>query len=394
MIDQGAGSLMEAWDPSLKSNLTYSHPWAAAPVIDVTKGVFGLEPTAPGWSRFTVAPQPGTLGHASLTTPTVRGQVATSFVNDPVDGLVLTMTSPANTVADVVLPRVAGGHDEVLSVDGQDVPTTADGSLLHADVGSGTHTISVHVLTLDAPAASFDVPVFPGQPAGTIGVAQTVTVTNSGTIPLKVSRVRIKDADGQSKGDFLVADEDCTDGEVAPGAACTVLVRFAPGREDAVSHETLELTDNSPAGVDSVALTATSTRRPGGADGGEGPQGEQGPQGPQGANGPAGQQGPAGAAGRKGDRGAKGPKGDPGRDAKVVCKVTTVKRKQRVTCKVTLVKASGAKRTTKSARARLTRNGRTVATGHVARLRPNRHVKRGARYTLHVGKRAFAIRLR
>jgi alpha-L-rhamnosidase len=421
MIDQGAGSVMEAWDPSLKSNTTYSHPWAAAPVINVTKGIFGLSPVDAGWSRFTIAPQPGTLGRASLTTPTVRGEIDTSFTNDA-DGLALTMTSPANTVAAVVLPRVAGG-DETISVDGIDVPTTTDdASLLHADVGSGTHTITVHVLTPGGgsdPAASFDVPVFPDQAQGTIGPVQKATVTNTGAAPLIVSRARIVDADGLSSGDFLVADESCSDDAVAPGATCTVLVRFAPSREGAVSHESLVLTDNSPLGRESAPLTATSTGLPQGPKGDQGdkgdtgatgetgpagdtgPAGATGPAGPTGAIGPMGATGPTGAKGdigAKGDAGPAGPKGAtgaPGRDARVTCKVTTARGKQEVTCKVTQVKASAKSvRAVKASSVRLTRNGRAYAKGHLGSLHMTHRVERGTRYTLRIGKLALAIRLK
>ena len=33
MIRLGAGSTTEAWDPSQKPNMTFSHPWAASPVL-------------------------------------------------------------------------------------------------------------------------------------------------------------------------------------------------------------------------------------------------------------------------------------------------------------------------------------------------------------------------
>lgn len=148
MIELGAGAVMEAWDPSLKPNTSFSHPWAASPVINVAKGVFGLRPIEAGWGRFAVAPQPGTLGRASLTTPTVRGTVGASFTRSEEEGLVLELTAPANTVAVVTLPRDPGGRPlepgeaEALYVDGRAVPTTVDGDVLRAEVGSGDHSIT------------------------------------------------------------------------------------------------------------------------------------------------------------------------------------------------------------------------------------------------------------
>ena len=44
MIAQGAGSPMEAWDPALKSNTTYSHPWAGSPAYLVYRATMGIRP--------------------------------------------------------------------------------------------------------------------------------------------------------------------------------------------------------------------------------------------------------------------------------------------------------------------------------------------------------------
>ena len=73
MIALGAGSPMEAWDPSLKSNTTFSHPWAGSPAYLVYRGALGIEALEPGYTRFAVRPQPGGLTHAEGVTPTVRG---------------------------------------------------------------------------------------------------------------------------------------------------------------------------------------------------------------------------------------------------------------------------------------------------------------------------------
>ena len=66
MIKVGAGATMEAWDPSLKSNLTYSHPWAASPAYNVPQGMFGIRPTTPGYATFDVRPQPASVEWAGV----------------------------------------------------------------------------------------------------------------------------------------------------------------------------------------------------------------------------------------------------------------------------------------------------------------------------------------
>ncbi|MGC4064994.1 MAG: family 78 glycoside hydrolase catalytic domain [Polyangiaceae bacterium] len=50
MIQDGAGATAEAWDSTLKSNLTYSHPWAASPAFLIPEGLFGI-PSCPAGIR-------------------------------------------------------------------------------------------------------------------------------------------------------------------------------------------------------------------------------------------------------------------------------------------------------------------------------------------------------
>ena len=60
----------------------------------------------------------------------------------------------------------------------------------------------------------------------------------------------------------MIADDGCGSATVPAGAACTVLVRFAPARESVTSHETLTLGDDSAEGAHAVDLTGTSVPAP------------------------------------------------------------------------------------------------------------------------------------
>jgi hypothetical protein len=104
MIRLGAGSTMEAWDPSQKSNLTYSHPWAASPAFNVPAGLFGIQPTSVGYGTFQVRPQPGDLERASITVPSVRGKISAAFDHDARGRTELSVTVPGNTTATVHVP--------------------------------------------------------------------------------------------------------------------------------------------------------------------------------------------------------------------------------------------------------------------------------------------------
>jgi alpha-L-rhamnosidase len=154
MIDLGAGSAMEAWDPSIKGNLSYSHAWAAGPDFVVPRDLFGISPLTPGWGTILIAPQPGDLAKGTFTEPTARGQVTESFTR--ANGAIsVTVTVPVTATALVALPGVEPGAR--VWVDGQPVTTNAltpsaqtspsplaiqDGAALAVvPVPSGTHTI-------------------------------------------------------------------------------------------------------------------------------------------------------------------------------------------------------------------------------------------------------------
>ena len=63
----------------VKPNLSWSHPWATAPVSLVMRVLLGIRPTGPGYSSLEVSPQPAGLCWAEGAVPTVRGGVAASF---------------------------------------------------------------------------------------------------------------------------------------------------------------------------------------------------------------------------------------------------------------------------------------------------------------------------
>ncbi len=272
------------------------------------------------------------------------------------------------------------------------------------------------------PLLSADQPTFPTQAAGTIGLGQWVTLTNSGDAAVEISGVRIVESNDESAGDFLLSADRCSDRVLAPGETCRVQVRFAPGRASASSAASLEIASNVPGGPIVVALSATSGGLPQGPEGPQGPQGPQGPGGSQGPQGPGGSQGPQGpigpggpqgpngqngaqgpagkdgapgvngkdgAAGPQGPGGPQGPRGANGRDARVTCKVQQGKG-QKVFCQV---KFSGGN---SQAQAKLVRNGRVHARGTAAALLATRVIPAG-RYTLVVstGKRdqRFPVKL-
>ena len=143
MIKVGAGATMEAWDPSLKSNLTYSHPWAASPAYNVPQGMFGIRPTTPGYATFDVRPQPASVEWAGVRLPTLKGSIGAAHhtVGDRTE---VGVNVPGNTVAREFVPGGGEESDPVVFVDGIETPAVADRGYLRVDdVAAGCHVFSL-----------------------------------------------------------------------------------------------------------------------------------------------------------------------------------------------------------------------------------------------------------
>lgn len=141
MIRLGAGSTAEAWDPSLKSNLTYSHPWAASPAFVVPSGLFGIKPLEPGYAKLQIKPQPGNLEHATVTVPTVRGTIGAAFDYSAKGAFQLAVQVPGNTTAEISIPVPEGTKKVYVDLDRQAV-TPEDGYARVSVLGAGCHIIS------------------------------------------------------------------------------------------------------------------------------------------------------------------------------------------------------------------------------------------------------------
>ena len=138
----GATTTTEAWDSSVKSNLSYSHAWGSAPGTWLVTGLFGITPTSGGYRTFDVKLQPGGVEEAAVTVPTLQGSIEASYVMDGNGGISLTICVPANTQARVMIP-VSNTSNTTLTVDGVAVGAeVTDGLYLAVTLGSGTHTVA------------------------------------------------------------------------------------------------------------------------------------------------------------------------------------------------------------------------------------------------------------
>ncbi len=137
MLRVGSTITMEAWDADYKSNLDWNHAWGAAPANTIPRGLFGIEPTAAGFSRFRIKPQPGGIDHAAITVPTVKGNVGVSFKQQ--GGMQMKVSIPTNTMAEVWMPAAKAAKQ--LTVNGKKVKGLRKGEYLVVELGSGEYSL-------------------------------------------------------------------------------------------------------------------------------------------------------------------------------------------------------------------------------------------------------------
>ncbi len=144
LIDKlGMTICAEAWNETLKSNMTYSHAWGTAPASQIVRGLFGIRPTSAAFATFDIRLQPGALDYASVQVPTVKGEIAVEFDTRAADTLLdVSVHIPANTTATVTLPTM-GATAVTLLVDGVEVDATVANGTVSLELGSGTHTLTV-----------------------------------------------------------------------------------------------------------------------------------------------------------------------------------------------------------------------------------------------------------
>ncbi|MGH9432442.1 MAG: SBBP repeat-containing protein, partial [Terriglobia bacterium] len=107
---------------------------------------------------------------------------------------------------------------------------------------SGTPIVSLSPTSLTFGPQGVQVPNFP----------QTVTLTNTGQLPLSITSIAIT---GQNSGDFLQANNcPISPNTLGPGDNCTITVIFAPTGAGTLNAD-VSITDNAPGSPQNVPLT-------------------------------------------------------------------------------------------------------------------------------------------
>lgn len=105
MLRMGSTISTEAWDNKYKPNQDWNHAWGAAPANLIPRKLMGIEPLEPGFRKIRIKPQPATLRQAAIQVPTIRGDIKVSFENKLGECFEMEVEIPANSTAEVWLPR-------------------------------------------------------------------------------------------------------------------------------------------------------------------------------------------------------------------------------------------------------------------------------------------------
>ena len=219
----------------------------AVPVVTFSPPTPSFPPTVQGASS---TPQTLTLissGNAPLHVSSVAlagpNPSDFSFTNN----CTVPVAAGANCTISLVFSPIAPGQraaNLVISDDASGSPQTI--SL------NGTGIAVVHAITFSATALSFSPPA---ATQGTSSSPQTLTVTNSGNVPLNISSVSLT---GPNPSDFIMPNGNCAGFYGLPSSSCSFLLVFspiAPGQRTA----SLVYNDDASGSPHTVSLSGTGS---------------------------------------------------------------------------------------------------------------------------------------
>lgn len=123
MVDDKYTTLDENWTGG-----SHNHGWSGGPLTLLSQKAAGLAPDSPGWERYTINPQPGSLKSIDASVDTPRGVIHLILTRDG-KKLSVSVDSPPDTVGHINLP-VNADDIKVVRLDGTDMPGEHVGFLL------------------------------------------------------------------------------------------------------------------------------------------------------------------------------------------------------------------------------------------------------------------------
>lgn len=141
IFNLGATTVPEAWDFSLKPNMTMCHAWGSAPLHLTARYIAGVSPLNPGYEKLLVMPRPSGLKEFHVCVPTIRGAVCVDWFETSA-GAQLTVIVPANTTAKLGIP-IGTKNTTQVTVNGTVQTGSREGAHLFFEVEAGMHFIII-----------------------------------------------------------------------------------------------------------------------------------------------------------------------------------------------------------------------------------------------------------
>lgn len=91
---------------------TKNHAWSGGPLISMSANIAGVAPDTAGYEQYHVIPQLGNLNNVSAKVPSVKGDINVNISRSS-SSFTLKLSSPANTVARVAIPRFSTSNTRV-----------------------------------------------------------------------------------------------------------------------------------------------------------------------------------------------------------------------------------------------------------------------------------------
>ncbi len=108
-------TLWEYWNYDEGS---HNHAWSGGPLVLLSRDFAGLSPLSPGWERFQVRPQMGSMSEIACTVPTPSGEIAAE-IKKTREKYDLTLKKPQSLTAEISVPVL--GKNMKVTMNGQDV---------------------------------------------------------------------------------------------------------------------------------------------------------------------------------------------------------------------------------------------------------------------------------
>lgn len=130
----------EAWNETIKDNMTLSHPWSSSPAYFINSGICGIEPSASGFEKFYVLlPKIYGFSNCEYSFETAKGRICVEIRKEAGERYCINIDVPVNTTA---ILKVKYKINSVY-INGKETELTENNSVY--EIGSGKTVVNYSV---------------------------------------------------------------------------------------------------------------------------------------------------------------------------------------------------------------------------------------------------------